>query len=155
MTNFLTGAPLWVWPLLALLIAIGLNSMRTRSAPLWALYALPLFGIMSLRAVLGLAPPAWVWLVFTGAYLLGATYGVRFHAPRIRSKIAGTATLSGEALTLVVVLVLFSANFVTGALRAVAPDMLFSAGFLGGFAAVMALASGTFMGCALAVWRAE
>ena len=60
MSALFTSAPLWVWPLLAMLLALGLNAMRTRTTPAWPLYGLPLLGVLSLRSVSALEASNWV-----------------------------------------------------------------------------------------------
>lgn len=147
-----TNAPLWVWPLLALLIVVGLNAMRTRQTLALAIYGLPLLGILPLRTVAGLEAAPWVWAVFAGAYALGAVIGFRFQAPRVLAKQSGRVRLRGEALTLVAVLVIFLANFLRGVLDAVAPQALESAGFAAALAGVLALVAGSFLGRALCVF---
>lgn len=54
MSAIFAAAPVWVWPLLALLLTLGLNAMRSRSTPALPFYALPLLGLLSLRSVLSL-----------------------------------------------------------------------------------------------------
>ena len=41
MTQLLTGAPIWVWPLLGVLILMGLRACKERSAPVLLIYGLP------------------------------------------------------------------------------------------------------------------
>ncbi len=153
MSQFLTGAPVWVWPLLAALLFVGFNAMRTRTSPVVLLYLLPLLGFLSLRSVNGVATSAGVWGVFLLTYLTGGALGYRFQASRVLAKTGRHVRLAGEGLTLIVILILFSANFVTGVLTAVAPDTLVSGAFQAGFAAILALASGSFLGRALSIWR--
>ena len=154
MSALFTSAPLWVWPLLAMLLALGLNAMRTRTTPAWPLYGLPLLGVLSLRSVSALEAANWVWGVFALAYALGAVFGLRFQARRILKKAGRKVLLKGEALTLPSVMVLFWANFALGVLSAVAPDVLASLGFQAGFASVLAGVSGSFLGRAAAILRA-
>lgn len=47
-----TGAPVWVWPLLMALIALGVSRMRDREMPVWRLLLLP--AILSSVSVLGI-----------------------------------------------------------------------------------------------------
>ncbi len=154
MSQVFSGAPLWVWPLLVLLLVIGFNAMRTRQTLALPIYFLPLLGLLSLNSVNNIATSAGIWAVFLLAYLGGAFFGYRFQASRLLSKTGKRVHLTGEGLTLVVILILFSANFVVGVLTAVAPDILASAYFQGGFAATLALASGSFLGRALFILRA-
>ena len=154
MSQIITGAPIWVWPLLALLLAIGFNAMRTRQSPVLPLYFLPLLGILSLNSVNSVATVAGVWAVFAFAYFAGAYFGFRFQASRLLAKTGLRVRLAGEGMTFVVILILFSANFVVGALTAVAPHVFASDYFQAGFASVLALASGSFLGRAFFILRA-
>jgi|AntRauMFilla1563_2_1112583.scaffolds.fasta_scaffold19861_2 hypothetical protein len=76
MTAFLTGAPLWVWPLLVVLVAVGLRSLRARTVPVALVYGLPALGVMALRTVAGLPAQGWIWGVFALAYALAYALGV-------------------------------------------------------------------------------
>ena len=158
MTEFLigilAGAPLFVWPLLALLIFIGMRARQSRRAPVMVFYMLPLMGAMALRTASDLPAGAWVWTVFGLAYVLGAAAGYalqrRWTGPRDGARVQ----LAGESLTLLVVMVLFWANFVGGMLEALSPATYLSSVFQGVFAALLAASSGSFAGRAVQVLRA-
>lgn len=154
MSQLITGAPVWVWPLLVGLLAIGFNAMRTRQSLVFPLYFLPLLGFLSLNSVSSVVTTSGVWAVFALAYVAGTVFGHRFQARRLLEKTGRHVRLAGEGLTLTVILILFSANFVVGVLSAVAPSALESGYFQEGFAAALALASGSFLGRALFIWRA-
>lgn len=50
-SGILTGTPVWVWPLFAGLVFVGLRATRTRFVPVWLVYVLPLLGVLSMRAL--------------------------------------------------------------------------------------------------------
>jgi hypothetical protein len=74
MTQLITGAPVWVWPLCVVLVLVGLRARRERLAPAGLIYALPLLGLMAVRSVMALPAAGAIWLVFGLAYALG-TWG--------------------------------------------------------------------------------
>lgn len=153
-TNILTNAPVWIWPLLILLILIGLRASKDRSAPIWLICSLPLLGLLSLNAVNGLTPNPGIWLVFALLYLLGAVLGLGFQRRIILEKTASRVTLRGEWLTLVVLMAIFWMNFVGGFLNAVFPAVYASWVFHAIFAAAAGLSAGSFMGRAVAAIKA-
>lgn len=153
-TNILTNAPIWIWPLLVLLVLIGLRASRDRAAPIWLLCILPFLGLLSLNAVNGLSPIANVWLVFAVSYGIGAGLGYRFQRGIIISKTSSHVHLRGEWLTLLVLMVIFWMNFVGGFLNAVFPSVYASTVFHMMFAAIAGLAAGSFMGRAAAALKA-
>lgn len=144
--SFITNAPLWVWPLLALLISFGFVATRERTTLIAPLYGLPLLGILSFNTVNGLTPDASVWVLFFGAYVIGAWYGFVFQESIILYKSRTHVTLSGEWLTMVVVMVIFWMNFVGGAMQAVAPAAYASLTFQAIFASIAGLTAGVFLG---------
>ena len=155
MSKIFTEAPIWVWPLLLLLVFVGLRARKKRSVPVVLIYALPLMGVMALRSVFALSAPTAVWAVFALAYGAGAVAGYRLQVRWILGRVGRRVKLSGEYLTLTVMMVIFWANFVGGVLGAVAPDLYQTLIFQGVFAAIVAAASGSFLGRSLRVWRAS
>jgi hypothetical protein len=61
--------------------------------------------------------------------------------------------LKGESLTLLVMMVVFWANFAGGLTQAIAPQIYNDTGFHAVFAFILALSTGSFAGRALRVWR--
>jgi hypothetical protein len=61
--------------------------------------------------------------------------------------------VKGEWVTLISVLMIFSANFAQGLFAAVKPDLLHNLVFVAVFAMVISLPSGLFLGRAVAVLR--
>lgn len=155
MVQVMTGAPLWVWPLLVVLVFVGVRARRERSVPAGMIYALPLLGGMTLRTVLALPAGGWIWGIFALAYAAGAYGGYVLQRAWILGNDGGRVRLGGEALTLTAVMVIFWASFAGGVLRAVAPGAYGSAVFMAVFAALLAACGGSFAGRALRVWRAR
>ena len=144
--NIITNAPLWVWPLLALLISFGFIATRERTTLIAPLYGLPFLGILSFNAVNAMSPSPVIWLLFTAAYAIGVWRGFIFQEGIILFKSRTHVTLSGEWLTMVVVMVIFWMNFVSGAMQAIAPVVASSPTFHAAFAAVAGIIAGIFLG---------
>jgi hypothetical protein len=147
--NFITNAPLWVWPLLALLISFGFIATRERTTLIAPLYGLPFLGILSLSAVNALTISPSVWALFFCAYIIGAWRGFVFQEGIILFKSRTHVTLSGEWVTMIVVMTIFWMNFVGGAMQAVAPTTYASTTFHVIFASIAGLTAGVFLGRAL------
>lgn len=147
------GVPLWVWPLLVLLVVVGLRATRQRNTPVLPLYFLPLLGFLSLNAVSRFHAGPVIWLVFAGAYGLGAWLGFGFQGKVLLEKTGNRVTLRGEWLTFGLMMVLFWMNFAGGVMRAVAQDIYNGPAFQFGFAGVAGLAAGVFLGRAVRVLR--
>ncbi|WP_456386579.1 hypothetical protein [Profundibacter sp.] len=150
--GILTGAPIWVWPLLAVLIALGVLASKTRTRPCLPIYLYWLLGFLSLNAVNSLAPAPVIWVAFGAAYVLGAGLGYQFQGRIIINKSTGRITLKGEWLSMVVLMVIFWMNFVGGVINAVSPDIYASSTYHAVFAMVAGIAAGTFIGRALRVF---
>lgn len=146
---FLSNAPIWVWPLLALLIGFGVIASRERTTLITPLYGLPFLGILSFNAVNELPVHPSIWIICTVFYILGAWRGFQFQESIILFKSYTHVTLSGEWLTMVVVMVIFWMNFVSGVVQAVVPTIYLSSGYHMIFAAIAGLTAGVFFGRAL------
>jgi len=149
LSDILTGAPLWVWPILVGLILLGLKATKDREALCLPSFFYPLFGLISVNSVTGLRASGLVWLGFGAAYLIGAFLGNRFQGRIILGKSVKHVRLKGEWLTMAVLMVIFWMNFVGGVVAAVLPVAFASFGFKIGFALVAGLVAGSWAGRAL------
>lgn len=152
--GILTGAPLWVWAVLAGLIWFGLRMSKDRTAPVIVIYLSPLIGLLSVNAVAGL--PGWslAWQAYGIAYAFGIVGGYVLQKRWLISKEDGKAVLAGEWFTLSVMMVIFWMNFVGGVSEAVFPEIYAGTAFISLFTLAAGLASGSFCGRAIRVWRA-
>lgn len=66
------NAPVRVWPLLAGLVFIGLNAMRTRRSSAIPCLLLPLPGLLAANSISGLVHVPGNWPGFASGYLAGA-----------------------------------------------------------------------------------
>lgn len=152
LNSILGGAPLWVWPLLAVLVLFGLKATRSREVPGLPIYLLPLLGLLSVNAISSLSPSGIIWGAFGAAYLVGALAGFRFQRGVISYKSVGRITLKGEWITFTILMTIFWMNFVGGVVKAVSSDTYLSIGFHMAFSSIAGLAAGSFIGHALRVF---
>jgi hypothetical protein len=144
--GIMTGAPLWVWPLLLVLLALGLRASRPRETSLLPLCLLPLIGLSNVSTLTGLADPALAWKAWSLAYLLGAGLGFLQQGAWIVERRGWRAHIKGEWLTLTTMMLLFWANFANGTIATLAPNLAASTLYLILFPALIGLASGSFLG---------
>lgn len=146
--------PLWVWGLLAVLIALGLSQARDREMSLARVTILPLVMIaLSLSGVFnafGHAPVAlggWAAGIAV-ALTWGRQVGRQFIVARGATWSPQTATLHvpGSWLPLVLIVALFALKYVVGVSVALHPELAHDTAFAG----MIALAYGTFSGLFLA-----
>ncbi|MCF6232983.1 MAG: hypothetical protein L3J36_07790 [Rhodobacteraceae bacterium] len=155
LTSILSGPPIWVWPLLALLLLIGLRATRDRQTSLIPIFALPFLGIAGL-ANLGILPdPALVWPSWGLAYLLMVRPAFISQQKRwLISREGMRVNLRGEWMTFAMVMTIFWANFALGAIAAVAPGILAQPGLQIGVPALQGACAGFFLGRVLGILRA-
>lgn len=147
--TILTAAPLWVWPLFALLLVVGLQSRRARTLPMAVVFLLPAIGLVTLPTLVAL-PHAGAALAVHGlGYAVGAAAGYRLQVRWVLAKGDGRVRLAGENLTLAGMMTLFSAKFAHGAMVAMAPAAVSGITYVAAFAAVTGVAAGLFGGRAL------
>lgn len=147
------GVPVWVWPLLAFLLWYGLRATRERETPVWPFYAVPLVGLLSVKAVLSLGQGALVWAMFGLAYAAGAGWGYARQRGLVLSRGGGRVTLAGEWMTLALMMLVFWMNFAGGVAQAVAPDIHGSLRFALLVALIGGAVGGSFLGRSLRVVR--
>ena len=145
----LAGTPWWVFVLLAVLVALGLQALRRRTLPLARVFITPAvfigWGLSSLVAAAKAAPL--VLPVAAGASVLGfglAALTVRLDAMRAEP---GRVTLPGSALPLFRNLLIFVAKYVIAVATAMRPD--WHGPLLLADLAVSGLAIGYFIGWTL------
>jgi hypothetical protein len=119
----ITHTPVWVWPLLALLIFIGIIALKPRSMPLPRLLILPaIFLGLSIFSLLSSGLPLLqaiaIWLA---GLVLGGLLG-RLFAPRLSAAGGGVVidraarriAVPGSAVPLVLILVIFIGRYAFG-----------------------------------------
>jgi hypothetical protein len=152
------GAPLWVWPVLAVLLAAGIAQMRARSVPRAVVLGVPavltvlsLGGVLSSFGASAAALAAWlagaVAALALNERLLGLPRGVR--------RVGGDRyAVPGSVVPLLLMLAIFATRFAVGAAAAVAPALVGGAWFVAGVGAVLGLLGGLFLARAWRILRA-
>ncbi|WP_102866968.1 DUF6622 family protein [Pseudovibrio exalbescens] len=149
--QIVTGAPVWVWPLLALLIWAGLRSTRPRQTRIATFLLLPLIGIMSANSIASLANPVLAWTGFAVFYIVGMLSGFHWQRKWLQGTDGAYVQLAGEWLTLAMMMAVFWANFARGVALAIEPALASAPVFIGVYAGLVSFASGTFTGRAIRV----
>ncbi|MBS0445816.1 MAG: hypothetical protein JSR59_07690 [Proteobacteria bacterium] len=149
--------PVWVWGLLAALIALGASQARDRDVSLGRVTVLPfglivlsLFGVTS---AFGHQPTAlFAWLVGAGA---AAAIARRLLAVRGATWSSATRLfhVPGSWLPMVLILGLFAVKYFAGACLAIEPRLAGDATFAGSCSLAYGVFSGCFLGRALSLRR--
>lgn len=115
--RIISGTPIWVWPLLALLIGVGVMASHTRTKNGAQLVPMPL--TFACLVIAGLAssnniPITLAGMVIAGAatYQLGGAIARRQHLRLIKP---GRVEVPGEWLTMGIIIVVFVSKFIFGA----------------------------------------
>ncbi len=153
----LQGAPLWVWALLALLLFLGIRSLRTRSVPVASLVALPLafFGlsISNLLPLDHLTPlRVGVWVAALAVGTIPGWFVIRPHriaVDRSRRRI----TVPGSVVPLLFMLAAFAGGFYFGYLFARYPELKTDPATLVLASTYRGLMSGYFLGQTIRLLR--
>ncbi|WP_394688328.1 DUF6622 family protein [Hoeflea sp.] len=119
------GAPVWVWPLLVALIALGASRMRDREMAVWRLMLLPVImaGLSAFMMVgsqltglsLAAAVAALVAGTLAGWWSLRHSSAILLEGNRVRVR--------GEVVSMIAILVIFVARFASGAVFATDPEL--------------------------------
>lgn len=152
--------PLWVWGLLAALLALGLGQLRPREAGLPRVLLMPLgmaaFSVYGLASAFGSHPAgtlgAWLLaaLLVAGASLLWrsqAPAGVRYYAGEARFH------LPGSGVPLLLILGIFLTKYIVGVELALQPALVRDSTFTLQIAALYGLFNGVFLARAARLWR--
>lgn len=145
------NAPVWVWPLFFVLLAIGLLAMKTRNSSIIPYFFYPLFGLTAANAIASLVHQPTNWTVFAASYLVGCALAFRWQDGLILKKAGWHMRLRGDRITLVILMTIFFSNFVNGVLAVVAPEALQALAYTLVFASIIGACSGSFTGRALRV----
>jgi hypothetical protein len=150
--------PLWVWGLLAGLLALGLSQLRARSASLVRISLLPLgmtaFSAWGTVSALGssplLAEALGIWtLTAMAAFALVAPGRPKAHYDAA----ARSYALPGSVVPLALIAGIFLVKYVVGVELAMAPQLLRDSQYTLTVAALYGCFSGIFVGRATRLWR--
>jgi len=158
--SVLLKAPIWVWPLLAVLILLGVRSARPRTLSRAAVFVWPVIMItLSVNGVVstyGANAAAWEsWLCgFVAGIAIGGIFGpgagaVRYNAQTRRFDVPGSW------MPLVLMLMLFCTRFAIGVANARFPQIVGTPGFLATVGLALGTCSGAFAARSIAVMTAK
>jgi hypothetical protein len=155
--GIITGTPLWVWALLAFLLFIGIRGVRPTTASFARLAILPVvflaWGLSGFATSYGLRPVGIaVWIA---ALVIGVGFGwlvarsIEIHADKER----GLVRLPGNALNLVLILIIFATKYTLGVLAGLQPSITGELLYMVTDVGVSGLLTGMFAGRLLGLWR--
>ncbi len=127
-TDFITKAPLWVWPLLAYLIFIGIKSSKPMILPLGLIKRLMIIPVVFLVWALYTifeSTETYEFIVLMLGMILGTVLGyflTRHQNVRFDRKNQLIA-IPGSWMTLIVALSIFCIKFSLGALSSIQPEL--------------------------------
>lgn len=157
----LRGTPLWVWGLLAGLLALGISQLRDRTASLARVSLLPLamtlFSVSGTASALGGSPhramalAAWLIaaaLAFAVALLARGRGAAAQYDPARRLFL-----LPGSVVPLLLIVGIFLVKYVVGVDLAMAPQLVQEAPYVLTVAALYGAFTGVFVGRASRLWH--
>lgn len=154
--------PVWVWGLLAALLALGASQMRQRTVGLGRVFTLPLgmaaFSIFSLAAAFGSTTPApglaAAWVLACTSFM-GLGLWLRPQAPAAARYHAATRhfALPGSAVPLLLITALFFTRYGVNVELALQPALARDTGFALQVAALYGAFSGLFALRTARLWR--
>lgn len=141
--------PLWVWPLLLGLIALGLVQARDRSVPGAVVLALPLglvaYSAYGIIAIFGLDPralAAWCAGILATVVLNQSVFGIPHGV--VREPGRWRFLVRGSLLPLAVIMAIFWTRFALGVLSGMYPATIAEPSFIIGVAFWLGLCGGFF-----------
>jgi uncharacterized membrane protein len=153
-----TNTPLWVWGLLAALLAVGYSQTRDRRAGLARVVLVPLG--MTLFSVLGTvstfkASPLLAPVLGVGLVVALGTYMLSVNARPAGSYDAASRsfTLPGSWAPMLLILGIFAIKYTSGVLLALHPTLASDPAFVLGIAALNGAITGVFIGRAARLVR--
>lgn len=156
--QILRHTPLWVWALLAALLALGASQLRARRVSRARLLLLPavLTALGLLSTATSFRPPAAALAAWALAFAAAAAFGQRLPLPRgarwdARSR---SLQLPGSALPLLLIVAIFTLRYAGGVSLALHPQWSASLAAALPMAAAYGAIAGTFTGRALGLLRA-
>lgn len=123
--QIVTHTPLWVWPLMALVVWLGVLGLRQRTLPLWRLAILPVVGLLfSLTGIGQSSRPALALLTWLAALAVGLPLGLWLGRRRaVRRLDDGRLELAGGWFMLAFGLSIFAVRYALGVVFGMAPAL--------------------------------
>ena len=145
--QIVANTPLWVWPLMALVVWLGLLGLRPRVLPLWRLAVLPAVGLVLSVAGIGQAvQPALALAAWLAALAVALPLGILLGRRRaVRHLDNGRLEVAGGWFMLVFGISIFAVRYALGVVFGMAPALkaepswIALSGGVGGFVAGIGL----------------
>lgn len=153
----LANIPVWVWAILAFLVAMGLRLSREQRMSRGRLLVVPViwlcYGAWGVEATFGLAAaPLLAW----AAGLLASVALLRWSGWPGQARVeAGVYVVPGSWVPMGLMLAIFCAKFALGMSLAMNPGLAHQLGAAVGFSALFGLLSGAFLGRSLNILGAR
>ena len=155
--QILINTPLWVWGLLAALLALGFSQARSRTAGLGRIILLPLglsaFSLYGTVSAFGASPPViGSWLLATTLLLLIVTQiplpaGTHYDSARRRFQ------LPGSWVPMALIMGIFLTKYIVGVSLVMHPELKAHANFILAIGTLYGVTSGIFAGRAVRLIR--
>lgn len=157
LTQLFTHTPVWVWVLLAALIALGMSQARDRELSLKRVTILPLvmiaFSATSVMQNAGKHPSivlAWLMACAVGAMLVMRSpldSKTQYHAN------SGMLSVAGSWVPMFLILTIFIGKFALAVFSKMQPEVAQSLNFAATSALIFGALSGVFLGRAARLWK--
>lgn len=153
----LANTPVWVWAILAFIIAMGLRLSREQRVSRTRLMLVPaiwlVYGAWGVESRFGMnAAPLLAW----AAGVAASVALVRFSGRPDRARVEGGAHIvPGSWIPMALMLAIFCANFALGMGLAMNPDLAHQLNAAMGFSALFGALSGAFLGRSLNILGAD
>jgi hypothetical protein len=146
--QIIANTPLWVWPLMAVVVWLGVLSLRARIIPAWRLAILPLVSLaLSLAGIAQSIQPSLAAAGWAVAVLAALPLGVALGRRRAVQRLAdGRLEIAGGWFMLVFGLSIFAARYALGVLFGVAPALKVDPLWIGLAGAVGGIVTGIGLG---------
>lgn len=144
--QIIINVPIWVWPLFFGLLALGFLASRSRKAPIFVFWALPILAVMAVNSMIALEASILAWLVFAIFYIVGGLYGHSFQKDIVLKRSPTHVHLKGEWLTMICIMVIFWMSFARGMTTALQPELMENPIVIAIIAVILGSVSGVFLG---------
>jgi pimeloyl-ACP methyl ester carboxylesterase len=123
--QIIVHTPLWVWPLMALVVWLGVKGLRPRMLPLWRLAILPVIWLVLSLASIGQFPrPALALVAWLAALAIGLPLGFLLGRRRIVRRLDdGRLEIAGGWFMLVFGISIFVVRYAFGVVFGMAPTL--------------------------------
>ena len=116
LSGIFNNAPLWVWPLLLILVVLGLRETKTRQVNKISFYFLLLISLIGIRGIIGLEHQYYAYISCLVFFSLGVGFGMYFQNEHIMEVHEKKLAVKGEWLTISILLIIYFSNFIKGIL---------------------------------------